>query len=172
MTSFRFRSNTIRRLLIGSIAGAYEAMTDTERNCFDLTCKKSASKESGECAGEFEPDLGPHSTPLSDNNNRFCSVANRVSVSTAGGHLSIELSSKWHEVRQFSEYHMGAWRCCETREAVDGKLDELEGEMISVFGENANKYRDVQCSGGCRWDEQADMQDVDRVLLDVINHLG
>lgn len=171
VTSFRFQSNQIRRLLIGSIAGAYEAMTDTERNCFDLTCT-GGTKSNGYCKGKFDPHLSWDSTPTSDNNDRFCTVANKVSVFTFGGHLSVELDSKWHDVRHREDYHMGVWRCCETREAIDTKLDGLKGEMISVFGERGNKFRDVRCTGGCQENQRVGKVSVDEMLKDVINHLG
>lgn len=67
---------------------------------------------------------------------------------------------------------MGAWHCCETRNAVNTNWDGLKGEVISVMGELGDRHRLVRCTGGCI-DEQRDYKmNVDEVLQDVINHLG
>lgn len=86
--------------------------------------------------------------------------------------MEVRLTTKWHDVWPEPGYHMGAWRCCETRAAIDGKLDELKDEIPKFPGKDSLKYRSVRCTGGCQDNQQEALLDVDFILNDVMTGWG
>lgn len=58
----------------------------------------------------------------------------------------------------------GTFLCCETREAVDAKLDGLELELKSVYPKTYERFRNVQCHLGCTNEQRESNIDVDKVL--------
>ena len=58
-------------------------MTEVERNCFDLTCFNKDHTNT-ECFGKYDPDWTWAKVPSSDSNNRFCTVAPKISVFASG----------------------------------------------------------------------------------------
>jgi hypothetical protein len=62
----------------------------------------------------------------------------------------------------------GNFRCCESRQAIDAKLDELKSELMSVFPQPYSMFRNVECHLGCTNDQKEDVLDVDRILAEMI----
>lgn len=61
-----------------------------------------------------------------------------------------------------------SWNCCETREFVDGRLDELLGEFKSVYPASRAKARSVECHLGCSEDQRLSNVHVDKLLIDLM----
>jgi hypothetical protein len=131
-------------------------MTEVQTNCFDLLCKTE------KCRSDHRPTSAA-------NNDRFCNIANKIQVVTATGHMNVEIFTRKNDNKGIDyPNEFGSWKCCYSREAVDAKLDVMRGEMEEVFGKR-EKFRDVQCAGGCQPWEQEDMLDMDKVLSDMIH---
>ena len=63
----------------------------------------------------------------------------------------------------------GSFHCCDSREAVDAKLDELKSEFLSVYSGGQNKFRLVECHLGCRDDQREENIDVDKLMIEMIS---
>jgi hypothetical protein len=65
----------------------------------------------------------------------------------------------------------GDWKCCETREFVDAKLD-ANGDVQrfkDLYPTKRNKGRLVECHMGCSSDQRVSSIDVDKMLVDVMD---
>ncbi|KAJ4347376.1 hypothetical protein N0V95_005473 [Ascochyta clinopodiicola] len=126
-----------RNLLIGAVAGAYQAMSENQLNCYNVNYPAS--------------------------NHRFCNVAYRVGAYTYDSHLQVQLSS------DILDDNDGTFRCCESRDAIDAKLDELKEELMTVYPTTYRMFRRVECHLGCSDDQRADNMDVDKILAELIS---
>ncbi|KAJ4310373.1 hypothetical protein N0V94_008487 [Neodidymelliopsis sp. IMI 364377] len=133
--SSKFENKQKRNLLFGAIAGAFQAMSETQRNCFDAN--------------------------FAETNYRFCNVGHKVGVYLPDGHLFVSLKT-------ISGDNDGSFRCCESREAVDAKLDELKTELTGLYPKPYSKFRKVECHLGCSDNQQEDLVDVDKILAEMI----
>ena len=65
----------------------------------------------------------------------------------------------------------GDWRCCETREYVDSKLDEGDVHNFkSIYSKERSMDRNVECHLGCREDQRMSRLDVDKRLIHVMDY--
>ncbi|KAF9695085.1 hypothetical protein EKO04_007172 [Ascochyta lentis] len=136
VVSSQYKDLQTRNLLIGAVAGAYQAMSENQLNCYNADYPAS--------------------------NYRFCNVGYRVGAYTPDGHIQMQLSS------DITDDNDGTFRCCESREAIDAKLDGLKSELMSVYPTTYGMFRNVECHLGCSDDQQADNVDVDKILAEVI----
>ena len=125
-----FESNQVRDLLIGAIAGTYEAATNLEGNCWGV------------------------------NSVKVCHVPVQVSVFTAGLTFPTHSARPTILTHWCADSYMSAmvfgdgevdnyFHCCETRSYVDAKLDTLHDELKSVYPASRSKDRNVQCLDTC-----------------------
>jgi hypothetical protein len=65
----------------------------------------------------------------------------------------------------------GDWKCCETREYVDSKLDTGDVERFKkLYPKPRSMLRNVECHRGCTNDQRMTTMDVDKRLVHVIDY--
>ncbi|KAJ4988706.1 hypothetical protein SVAN01_05839 [Stagonosporopsis vannaccii] len=135
----RYKNMQVRNLLIGAIAAAYEESTKLARNCY-----YAQDAEAG---------------------YRYCYAPLRVGAYTEG-QFAFSLRHLVSDVRVNTD---GGWHCCETREFVDKRLDELVSEFKSVYPTPRKLSRLAECHLGCNDQQREFTTDVDKILVDLIN---
>ncbi|KAJ4379258.1 hypothetical protein N0V86_005303 [Didymella sp. IMI 355093] len=111
-------------------------------------------------------DLNCFTVKDSDSNNRYCNVAYQASVHTEDSHIYMSLISDIVDDKRY-----GDWKCCETREFVDTKLD-TNGDVQRfkvLYPTKRNKGRLVECHMGCSSDQRVSSIDVDKMLVHVMD---
>lgn len=82
----------------------------------------------------------------------------------------MSLTSDWSRI-EHGDKRFGDWRCCETREYVDSKLD-AGGDVQrfkDIYPTPRSKGRNVECHRGCTNDQRMASFDIDKRLLHVMD---
>jgi hypothetical protein len=98
-----------------------------------------------------------------------CTVVPRL-TSALDSHIYMSLSSDISQ-HQRPEDMNGDWKCCETREYVDSKLDTGDVERFKkLYPKPRSMLRNVECHRGCTNDQRMTTMDVDKRLVHVIDY--
>jgi hypothetical protein len=145
-----YKSVQVRNLLIGAIAGVYQAATTTPLNLY-FTDPENAKNQFYNV---------PRMVDAYTEGLVFSFYFTRPIILTycADSHLSVVFEMGYEGDNK------GSWHCCETREYVDKKLDPLLIELKSVYPKPRGMELNVECDEGCSNGQTESNINVDEML--------
>jgi hypothetical protein len=152
-----YTTNQEFRLVLGAVAGAFEAALTLPWNCFFV---KDKSKNNHYCNAPLEIVAYTErlKTPIvhcHDHNTNYC----------AGSFLRVFMSNT-----KYPRSGRGLFHCCETRALVDAKLDPLLPELKKLYPTPRGQERNVMCHLGCGDGDRDGNVNIDEILKQAISN--